>query len=99
MLSPEAGEEFLANAVWLSLDPRAHARPDGLEGVLSGTPITRRPGRSEMGGADLALLPRRGQALEKAAEVSLVARSQVGRLASGECRQVMLNGADLRQKP
>ena len=56
MRSLEACEEFLAHALGLSLEPRAHVRPDGLEGVRSGPPITRRPGRGEMGGADLALL-------------------------------------------
>jgi hypothetical protein len=52
-----------------------------------------------MGGADLALLPGRGQALEKAVEVSWMARRQVGRLARGEGRQVLLHGADLLQQP
>jgi hypothetical protein len=97
--SLKACEEFLAHAVGLGLEPRAHVRPDGFEGILSGPPISRRPGHGEMGGADLALLPRRGQALEKAVEGARVARRQVGWLARGEGRQVLLHGADLLQQP
>jgi hypothetical protein len=80
----EADEEFPADTVGLSLEPRAHARPYALERIYPGPPITRGPRLAAMGGADLAVLPRRGKTLEEALEVSLVANRDVGRLPSGQ---------------
>ena len=89
--SLEADEEFLADTVGLGLEPRAHARPHALERIYPGPPITRGPRLAPMGGADLAVLPRGGQTLEEALEVSLVANGDVGRLPSGQRRQVVLH--------
>jgi hypothetical protein len=71
----KAREEFFTDTVGLGLEPCAHAWPCALERILSGTPITRWPRREAMGGADLSLLPRRGQTSEKPIEASLAARS------------------------
>ena len=76
----EACEEFLADTVGLGLEPRAHARPDRHERIRTGPPIAGGAGRAAVGRADFAVLPRRGQALEKTLEASLVAHRDVGRL-------------------
>ena len=95
----KACEEFLADAIGLGLEPRAHARPDSFERVLSGPPIARRLGLAAVGGADLAVLPRRGEPPEEAFKVSLVSNGDVGRLPSGERCQVVLHGLNLLQEP
>jgi hypothetical protein len=51
-----------------------------------------------MGGADLAVLPRRGQAGKKAVQAALVTRRQMHRLARRESRQVVLHHADLLEE-
>ena len=62
----EALEELSADSIGLGLEPRADTRPDAGERVRACPPITPRSGRAPMGGADLAVLPRRGQAGKKA---------------------------------
>ena len=69
----QAHEELSTDAVGLGLQPRAYTRPRAFERILARPPIARRHGRAAMGGADLAVLPRRGKTLEEALEVSLVA--------------------------
>jgi hypothetical protein len=64
----EALEELSADSIGLGLEPRADAGPDAGERVRACPPITPRSGCATMGGADLAVLPRRGQAGKKAVQ-------------------------------
>jgi hypothetical protein len=95
----KASEEFLADAIGFGLEPRTHAGPGARERIFAGAPITRGSGRKAMRGADLAVLPRRGQTSEKAIEASFGAWRQVGDLAGGQGRQVVLHRSDLLQEP
>ena len=52
-----------------------------------------------MGRPDFALLPRRGQAGQKAVKTALVTRRQVRGVARGQFRELVLRGTDLLQQP
>lgn len=90
----QAHEELTTDAIGLGFEPHADTRPYPFEGILACPPITHGPGRAAMGRADLAVLPRRRQASEKAVQISRRTRHVRG-LASGQCGQVVLHRSDL----
>jgi hypothetical protein len=93
----QAYEEFATDAIGLSFEPPADTRPHPFEGILARPPITHGPGRPAMGGANLAVLPRRRQAGEKAVQVSGPTRHVRG-LPSGECGKVVLHRSNLLEQ-
>jgi len=94
----QSRKEVLPDPIGLGLEPRAHTRPHGGEGVRACPPITRRPRRDAMSRADFAVLPRRRETGEESIKVAVVMRRQVRRVAGGEAGEMVLHRPNLLQE-
>lgn len=91
-------QEFRGRSIRLCLKPGNDRRPDCFEWILSRSPVSTRLWRRLMSWTDLAVPPRRREAVKQRSEVG-VQLGNVGRLPLCQQCDVMLNCANLAEQP